>query len=148
MTSLFEVLPYLVPYKPALLAFAILCLTVPLQGFLSAPLSFAGNEQVPGMPLKGDHSNLSFRALRTYANATENLPGFGFALLLAIVAGASAGLVNWLAVIHVGFRLTFWAVYYSGIGKPAGGPRTLVYVGALLTNIALAATSVIAMVSA
>lgn len=142
MPSLFDALPYLAPYQPSFLVLGLLALSVLIQSFASAPLAFLNEEQIPGMPLRHDHSKLSFRALRAYGNAAENFPAFGWALLVAIAAGASAGLVNWLAFIYLGVRIGYAAVYYSGIGKAAGGPRTMFYVGSLLTNIALAGIAI------
>ncbi len=142
-----EALATLSPYHPALLALAVLCFIVLVQGFLTAPLAFVSEAQQPGMPLQGDHNQLSFRAIRTYANSTESLPMFGFALITAIILGASASLVNWLAGIHLVFRIAFWLVYYSGVGKVAGGPRTLCYVGGLVSNLVLAGAAVWAYLS-
>lgn len=133
-----EILPHLAPYQPAFLTLTFLCLAVLIQAFLTAPLAFVKEEQTPGMPLRGDYTHLSFRVLRTYANSIENLPAFGLVLLTAVLLGINASIVNWLAAIHVGFRFAFWAAYYSGIGRTAGGPRTLCYVGGLFANIALA----------
>lgn len=138
MASLLEKFPEFMAFYPSIVALAVLCLATLVQSFLNAPLAFLTEEQSPGMPLKGDHSLRSFRVLRTYSNSTENLPTFGFAVLLAIIVGVSPTLVNWLAVLHVAFRLAFWGVYYSGVGKVAGGPRTLCYVGGALTNLILA----------
>ena len=139
-----EAIPILVSYQCALFVLGVLCLTILIQSFLNAPLAFISEEQVPGMPLKSDHSKLSFRVLRTYANSVENLPAFGWALFVAIVAGASPALVNWLAGIYLFFRLAYWAVYYSGRGKIAGGPRTICYVGGWLTNAVLAVMAIYA----
>ncbi|WP_164116402.1 MAPEG family protein [Sphingorhabdus sp. Alg239-R122] len=142
MNSLFESLPYLTAYHPALLALALLCLAILIQAILNAPLGFASGEQEPGRPLKGSHEQLSFRVLRTYMNSVENYPAFIAAVLLAIIAGISPVWVNWLAGLHLAFRLAFWVVYYGGIGKVAGGPRTLAYVGGWLTNSILATMAV------
>ncbi len=144
MTTLTETIPQLAAYQLALLILALLCVIVLLQSFMTAPLAFVSEEQVPGMPLKHDHSKLSFRALRTYGNSAENLPAFGFSLVAAIAFGALPALVNWLAVIYLVFRLAFWAAYYSGVGKIAGGPRTIFYVGGLLANLVLAGSAVVA----
>jgi len=133
-----EILPQLTAYQPALLALAVLLLSVLVQSMLTAPLAFIKGEQAPGSPLQGGHDLFSFRVLRAYLNSVENLPGFGLALGLAIALGLDASTVNWLAGAHVAFRLLFWFVYYSGIGKVAGGPRTLSYVGALTANMILA----------
>lgn len=135
-----ELQSFVAPYYPAVIALLTLCLVVLIQNFLTA-LAFKEGEQSPGMPLSGDHALLSFRIVRTYQNSIESLPAFGLALIGAILAMAPVALVNGLAVIHVIFRLMFWLVYYTGVGKVAGGPRTLCYVGGLLTNIALAVSA-------
>ncbi len=137
MNSIIEAVPQFLAYQPAFIALMFLCLTLFIQSFLTAPFAFAKLQQAPGMPLTGDHSMLSFRVLRTYSNSVENLPAFGFTLLIAIFVGVDPSLVNWTAAIHVAFRLAFWAVYYSGVGKIAGGPRTLCYVGGMLANLVL-----------
>ena len=147
MNSLFDAVPYLAAYQPSFLILVALALTILIQNFAAAPLAFIKNEQTPGMPLKHDHSKLSFRVLRTYSNATENYPAFGWALIVAIAAGASPTLVNWLAGIYFAFRMAFWMVYYSGVGKVAGGPRTLCFVGGLLANIVLAVTAIFTIVT-
>ncbi len=138
MNALIEAIPQLAPYQPSLLVLALLCVIVMIQSFMLAPLAFLKEEQAPGAPLRGDHSLFSFRVMRTYANSVENLPVFGFSLILAIAVGVAPSLVNWLAAIHLAFRLAFWAVYYSGVGKVAGGPRTICFVGAIASNLVLA----------
>ena len=137
MNSLIQEIPQLLIYKPAVLALSVLCLAVLTQNFLCAPLAFLKGEQIPGEPLKGGHDFFSFRVIRTHMNSVESLPVFGLALIISILIGVNSSLVNWLAIIHVAFRLIFWAVYYSGIGVTAGGPRTLCFVGGLLCNIVL-----------
>lgn len=147
MKSLFEALPYLASYQLSFTVMAALSLTTLVQNFLTAPFAFAKEEQVPGMPLNFDHSKLSFRVSRTYSNSVESLPAFGWALLVAVIAGASPTLVNWLAGLYFMFRLAFWAIYYSGVGKIAGGPRTMAFVGGLVINIVLAITALWAVVT-
>jgi uncharacterized MAPEG superfamily protein len=142
METIFDAVPYLAGYRLAFLVLAGNALITLLQNFATAPLSFVHQEQVPGMPVRFDHSKLSFRALRTYANSAESFPAFGWALLMAILAGAAPLLVNGLAGGYFVSRLAFWALYYSGIGKPAGGPRTMVFVVGLLCNIGLAVTAI------
>lgn len=147
MNSMIETFPQLATYQPSLLALALLCMAVLIQSFLGAPLAFVRGEQVPGMPLKGDHNLLSFRVLRTHSNSVESLPALGLTVFLAIVVGVNPLLVNWLVAIHVAFRFAFWAVYYSGIGLAAGGPRTICYVGGLVANIALLASCIYLLVA-
>lgn len=138
MPALFDTLPYLTNFKPAFIGLTVLCLIPLIQSFLSAPFAFINQQQQPGMPLNGDHSLLSFRVLRAYANSVENLPAFGLLVLLAIMIGVDHSWVNWLVVIHVIARIAFWVIYYVGVGKVAGGPRTFSYVVGLLSNIVLA----------
>lgn len=146
MNSLFEALPYLENYQPSFFVLVALSLTTLIQNFVTAPFAFVNEEQIPGMPLKYDHSKFSFRVLRTHSNSAESFPAFGWALLVAIVAGASPMLVNWLAGIYFTFRIAFWAIYYSGVGKVAGGPRTIAFVGGLLTNMVLAGAAIWALI--
>lgn len=142
MSSLFEAMPYLGAYQPSFLVLALLTLTILVQNFLIVPLAFVRNEQVPGMPLRHDHTKLSFRTMRTHANSAESLPAFGWALMVAIIAGVSPGLVNWLAGIYLAFRLVYWGVYYGGMGKVAGGARSMVYVGGWLANLVLSCAAI------
>lgn len=146
MTSILEALPFVVAYQPSLLALAFLCLAVLLQAVLTAPFAFAPGDEEPGMPLRGTHADLSFRVIRTYANSIENLPVFIGTLLLAIISGVDAVWVNWLAGLHVAARLLFWAVYYTGIGKIAGGPRTIGYLGGWITNTILVGMTIYSLI--
>lgn len=125
-------------YTVSIWALLGVCAVNLAQASLIAPLSYAQGEQAPGLPLQHDHSKLSFRVSRTYSNSSETLPAFGWSVLIAIVAGASPPVVNGLAVGFLVFRLLFWAIYYGGIGKPSGGPRTMVFVGGFVCNVAIA----------
>jgi len=138
MPTIIETFPQLAAYYPALIALIFLCLMVLAQGFLAGVLGLAGGEETAGMPLKGDHTKRSFRVLRTYHNSTENFSVMIATTILAILAGVSVVLVNWLVCLHVLIRLAYWAVYYSGVGKVAGGTRTITYVAAFFMNIILA----------
>ncbi len=139
MNSLFETLPYLIAYKVSFLVIGALVVISLIQNVLTAPLAFLKEEQIPGMPLQYDHSKLSFRVLRTHANSAESVPIFCISLLVAIIGAASSGWVNGLAVIYLFSRLAFWAFYYSGKGKIAGGPRTMAFVAGLVCNFILIA---------
>jgi len=146
MTSIFETLPFVAAYQPSLLALALLSLAILVQGVLTAPFAFAPGDEEPGMPLRGTHADLSFRVIRTYANSIENLPVFVATLLLAIIAGVDPIWVNWLAGLHVAARFLFWGVYYAGVGKIAGGPRTIGYLGGWITNTILVAMTIYSLV--
>lgn len=138
MQSILETFPHLTAYVPALYALTLLCLAVLIQGFLAGVLGFAGGEETAGLPLRGDHSKLSFRAIRTYQNSTENFSVLIATTLLAIIAGVGVTFVNVVVWLHVATRLVYWGVYYAGIGKVGGGVRTITYVAALFMNIVLA----------
>ncbi len=145
MNHIYETAQLMV-YQPALLALALLCLIVLLQSALTAPLAFLKNEQTPGKNLNGDHNLFSFRVLRTHLNSVESLGPFGLIVIMGILVAAHVNALNWLAMAHVFFRMCFWFVYYKGIGKVAGGPRTLCFIGGLVTNIALVIVVMIALV--
>lgn len=138
MDSMIQSLPLLAPYQPAFLWLIVLCLVILIQSFLAGVLGLGKSEEVPGLPLKGTHSDASFRILRTYANSTENFSVFVTTTFLAILAGVGVMAVNWLVGLHVVLRIVYWVVYYSGVGKVAGGPRTITYVAAFLMNVILA----------
>lgn len=140
-------LPFLTPYQPAFLSLIVLCLVVLVQSFLAGVLGFGKGEEVPGLPLKGSHDQASFRILRTYANSTENFSVFVATTFLAILAGVGVMAVNWLVGLHVFLRIVYWVVYYSGVGKVAGGPRTITYVAAFVMNLILAVLAFYAMLT-
>lgn len=146
MQSIIETMPQLAGYYPAFVSLILLCLVVMVQGFLAGVIGLGGGEEVAGMPLKGDHTKMSFRLLRTYGNSTENLSMMVATTFLAILAGVSVTLVNWLVGLHLLFRLAYWAVYYSGVGKVAGGTRTVTYVAGFFMNIILAVLTAYAII--
>ena len=135
---------FLGDYQPAILSLIVLTLIVLLQSFVGAFFGFVKGKDIPGAPPKGGHDDIGFRALRCYQNGVENLPAFAAALLVAIVAGASASLVNMLAIGHLALRVIYSGVYYAGIGKPAGGARSLLYVLGWLVNVVLAVVALLA----
>ena len=145
MNALTDLSPHLADYYATFLAFTVLCIAVLVQSFIAGAIGLGKSDEVPGMPLKGNHADFSFRTLRTYANSCENLPVFGFTVILAIIVGVAPVWVNWLAGIHVALRLLYWAVYYSGVGKVEGGPRTIIYAAGFFANVALALVTAWAM---
>ena len=147
MTSIFTTLPQLAAYHMALVALCVLTLAVLIQSFLTVPFAFGNGKQINGMPLKGGHDDLSFRVVRTHSNSTENFGPFFAAVFLAIIAGAHVTWVNWLAFAHVGFRLLYWAIYYSGTGKVAAGPRSMAYAAGWFTNLGIAGLAFYALIA-
>ena len=147
MESIIQSLPQLAPYQPAFLWLVVLCLVVLVQSFLAGALGLGKSDEVPGLPLQGSHDDASFRILRTYANSTENISVFVATAFLAILAGVSVTAVNWLVGLHVVFRIVYWAVYYSGVGKVTGGPRTITYVAGFFMNLILAVLTAYALLT-
>lgn len=133
-------------YNGAIAALILAVIITLVQGFLGAVFGFVKGGKTPGAALDGDHANIGFRALRTYQNSTENLPAFAVAVIAAIVVGASASLINMLAWLYVGSRLLFWGVYYAGVGKPAGGPRSMIYVLGWAINLIIAGVALFAVI--
>lgn len=136
---------FLGDYQHAILALTILTLIVLIQSFLGAYFGFVKGKDTPGAPPQGGHESIGFRALRCYQNGVENLPAFAVALLVAIIAGADASLVNMLAIGHVVLRIAYAGIYYTGFGKPAGGPRSLTYVLGWLVNVVLVIVALLAL---
>ncbi len=146
MQTLFDVVPSLADYRPTLWVIVLLALVTISQNFLTAPFSFIKNEQVPGMPLNFDHSNLSFRVLRTFQNSAEIHPAFMAPALVAVVVGAPVLATNISAGIYLAARLAYWAIYYAGVGKVTGGPRTMAFVVGLLANIVMIGLAISALI--
>lgn len=134
-------------YHPALLTLTLLCLSILIQSVMCAIFAFSETGgQKPGRVVGGPEQH-SFRVLRTYLNSTESLPMFIGVLFAAMLTGVSPKWVNILAGLHLGFRLLFWAIYYSKLGIKTPGLRTIGYLGGMLTNFALGVMTVIALVN-
>ena len=134
----------LTTYQTAIALAALLVIAVHLQSFLSAMFKIVLGKQAPGVAAAGDYSDRTFRIYRTHMNSLENLSMFLGALIFAMIAGVSAGLVTWLVIIHVVARLAFWAVYYTGLGALAGGLRTIVFVTGFMASMVLAIAALFA----
>jgi len=78
-------------------------------------------------------SNWQARANAAQANSFEALPFFIGAVLIAHQLGADQGLLDTLAVAYVALRVAYIAAYLGNWASV----RTLVWVGALGTNIAI-----------
>lgn len=135
---------FLEPYHLGIAALAVLALMVMIQGFVAGFQKNVVMGISPGADPETDHDERTFRIHRTFANSIENLTPLVLAAAVAMAAGAHAAMVNWLIVAHVGLRIVFWVLYYGGIGKPAGGPRTITFVASALISIALGVVALIA----
>ncbi len=145
MNTAIDLPSYLDAYRVSLLVLATLSAMTLVQNFLTAPLAFIKEEQVPGMPLRFDHSKLSFRVLRTYQNSAESLPAFIAAVLVAVVVGSTPTVINIAASVYLVARVLFWITYYNGRGRIAGGPRTMAFVICLIANLVIAVMAIVAL---
>jgi len=98
----------------------------------------------PGDLPKADYASMAWRLDRTYMNTVEMLAFYAAVVFAAILAGADASWVNWLASIGFLTRLGVCAVYLPGVGRGYGGLRTLFNVIGSLCNIGLAILTLIA----
>lgn len=73
------------------------------------------------------------RAAAAQNNGFEALPLFVFAVLAAQAAGLDQARTDQLAMIFIGLRIVYTALYFANIGAL----RTLVWVAALGVNIAM-----------
>jgi uncharacterized MAPEG superfamily protein len=73
------------------------------------------------------------RAYAAHQNAYENFPFFAVAVMAALSFGASPGVVDWLAVLYIAFRVAHGLLYVAD----RSSSRSMAYAGALLVNIAI-----------
>ncbi len=137
-------LEFVQPYTTALLWLMILVLAVCAQSFISTFINLLKGKGVPGKAVEGDHRELSWRVYRVHQNSVENFSPFAATVIAGILVGASASLVNLLAMVHVIARLVHWFIYSQGIGAVASGPRTISYVIGFACNILLAVVVLVA----
>lgn len=73
------------------------------------------------------------RAYAAHQNAYENFPFFAVAVMAALSFGASPGMVDWLAVLYIAFRVAHGLLYVAD----KSSLRSMAYAGALFVNIAI-----------
>lgn len=127
-------------------AIAALGLTV-IFGLLVSPFTalakMSSGHAAGGTPAE-DYGDRTYRFNRAYLNLTENMGFFAAATAAAILAGANATSVNWMASIFFVSRLLHFVVHFAGIGPMNFGPRTIVFVVGWLCNLGLALIAVMA----
>ena len=82
----------------------------------------------PGATPEQDYSDKAYRMNRAYLNGTETLPAYLTVTVAAILMGVSPFWVNLLASVALVARLAMLVVHIQGIGKPAAGLRSVLYV--------------------
>jgi len=124
----------------SLVLFAVLTMMV---GPLAANAKAKAGVPSGAMP-DPDYGSFVYRFNRAHLNAVEILGPFAALVLAAVLAGASAGWVNWLASIFLVSRLVHLAVHLGGWGRPDGGLRSVVFVVGVLCCVGLAAAALAA----
>jgi uncharacterized MAPEG superfamily protein len=130
-----------VAYTSALIAVAGVALVTLLQ---SAHVNVVRTRHglAPDATIPAEYGDPVFRVVRTFLNSTESLPAFAGAVLAAVLLGAPAFWVSLLALVHLLFRLGYWAIYVSGVGVPSGGARSMAYAGGWAANVAIAVLAI------
>jgi uncharacterized MAPEG superfamily protein len=99
-------------YGAALAGWVALGVIVTVQ-FVVADVTGIRRKHVPGMPIGGGHDDFLFRATRTLANTSENLPLFVLLSAAAILLGAAPrwttiGVWTFVAA-RAAFTVCYWA---------------------------------------
>lgn len=73
------------------------------------------------------------RAYAAHQNAYENFPFFGVAVVAALALNAPTATLNMLAMAYIVLRVVYALLYINDVASA----RSLVYLGALLVNVAI-----------
>ena len=118
-----------------------------LFGLLINPLTAVAKMNkghVSGATPGEDYADKTYRFNRAYLNLTEIMGFFVAATVAAILAGANATWVNWLASIFFAARLAHFIVHYGGIGPMNFGPRTFIFTVGWGCSLILAILAIVA----
>ena len=120
---------------------------VGILGLLLSPLS-ALKKQAAGMTTGAspapDYADPAYRWNRAHMNLTETYGYFAGITVAAMLAGVSPIWVNLIAAVFLVTRVLVAVVHVMGIGQPANGPRTIIYVLGWFAALALAVLTVVA----
>ena len=130
-------------YGHALASIAIWAIVVMILGPFSAAKK-PGAGLVPGETPQADYANPLFRFERAHINTAETLAVFVAVVVAAMLAGVSSFWVNWLASLSLLCRLVMIFIHIKGIGRPAQGPRTALFVLSWAMHVALAVMTLVA----
>ena len=130
-------------YGHAIVAMAATALFGLILGPLSA-LAKLNRGMVSGATPGEDYGDQAYRFNRAYLNLTENMGFFVAATVAAILAGADATWVNWLASIFFVARVLHFLVHFAGLGPMNFGPRTIVFTVGWACCIVLAVLAIFA----
>ena len=130
-------------YGHALVSIAIWALIVQLLSPISAAMK-SKTGMAPGATPVADYSNRIYRLDRSYQNSVETLAVFVAVTVAAMLAGVSPFWVNLLASASLVARMVMIFIHIQGIGKPANGPRTALFVFSWALHVALAIMAIVA----
>lgn len=131
------------PYGLALATLA----AIGALGLLLSPLSALKKQAsglITGAAPAEDYADPAYRWNRAFMNLTETYGYFAGITVAAILAGASPYWVNLMAAIFLVTRVLVAVVHVMGIGKPANGLRTILYVIGWAAVLVLAVMTVVA----
>lgn len=130
-------------YGHAIVALAATALFGLLINPLTAVAKMNKGHAAGGSPAE-DYGDKLYRFNRAYLNLTENMGFFVAATAAAILAGADATWVNWLAAIFFVARIAHFVVHYAGVGPMNFGPRTFIFVVAWGCCVILSLMAIVA----
>lgn len=116
-------------------------------GLLLSPLS-ALKKQAKGLTTgaspDADYGDPAYRWNRAYMNLTETYGYFAGIAIAAMLAGVGPFWVNLIAGVFLVTRVLVAIVHVMGVGQPANGPRTVIYVIGWFAVLVLAVMTVVA----
>ncbi|CUJ86973.1 MAPEG family protein [Ruegeria denitrificans] len=98
----------------------------------------------PGATPDQDYADKAYRLNRAYLNGTETLPAYLTVIVAAILMAVSPFWVNLLASVALLARLAMLVVHIRGIGKPATGLRSVLYVVAWACMVVMGIMAIVA----
>ena len=126
----------LMPYGSGIIGIMVLVIIINILGPIVGAKK-AGENIKPGSEPEGDYTSVVYRWHRAHLNAVENIGTFGITAILAMGLGVSPTWVNGLIWGTVVLRLIYTYVFLQGLGKPAQGLRTFLFVATWVLTLIL-----------
>ena len=128
----------LMPYGSGIIGILVLVIIINLLGPIVGAKKASENIK-PGSEPEGDYTSVVYRWHRAHLNAVENIGTFGITAILAMLVGVAPMWVNGLVWGTVILRVIYTYVFLQGIGKPAQGLRTFLFVATWVLTLILVA---------
>ena len=130
---------WLIPYTPALIAFALAGALMLLQ-LLVADLAAIRAHHPPGSPVATNHGDFLFRATRAHANTNESIAVFLIAVSFGVLSAASPSWINFLSGVYLVARTGHMLFYYLNLQLP----RSLSFAASVLSLFGMLVTGALA----